>query len=98
MSAHLRPSNDSAEKSLKKINALLSVSGGRYIGGTTAASGDFSAIQVLSESKFHTLTGTLTDVANVTAGPAPAIPAGTVLYGSFTALQLHSGAVIAYAQ
>lgn len=98
MSAHLRPSNDSAEKSLKKINALLSVSGGSYIGGTTAVSGEFSAIQVLTEAKFHTLTGTLTGVANVTEGSAPAIPAGTVLYGSFTALQLHSGAVIAYAQ
>ena len=50
----------------------------------------------LADAKFHTLTGNLADVANATEGSAPVIPAGTVLYGKFTALDLHSGRVIAY--
>jgi hypothetical protein len=98
MSEHLRPGRDSAEKSLQKINALLSVSGGAYIGSTAAVNGQFSAVQVLTETKFHTLTGNVTGVANTTAESAPAIPAGTIIYGSFTTIQLHSGSVIAYAQ
>jgi hypothetical protein len=72
------------------------LSGGVYIGGTSATTGDWLAIQVLADAKFHTLTGNLTGVANVTSGSAPTIPAGSTIFGKFTALQLHSGAVIAY--
>jgi hypothetical protein len=72
------------------------LSGGVYVGGTSATTGDWLAIQVLADAKFHTLTGNLTGVANTTEGNAPVIPAGSTIFGKFTALQLHSGRVIAY--
>lgn len=71
--------------------------GGTFIGGTAATAGQWSAIQVLADAKFHTLTGTLDGgLANTTSGSATTVPAGMVIYGSFSAIQLHSGSVIAY--
>jgi hypothetical protein len=73
------------------------LSGGKYIADTNAHTGDYLAIQVLADAKFHTLTGNITNgIANTTSGNAPTIPAGTTLFGKFTALQLHSGRIIAY--
>lgn len=72
------------------------VNGGTYIGGTSATSGSWRSIEVIDAAKFHTLTGNVSGVANTTSGSAPTITAGTVLQGKFTALQLHSGSVIAY--
>lgn len=72
------------------------LSGGRYIADTSTYTGDWLAVQVIADAKFHTLTGNITDIANATEGSAPTIPAGTVLFGRFTAIDLHSGAVIAY--
>lgn len=71
--------------------------GGTYYGDTSSHTGTWSMIQVLSDTKFNVLTGTLSGVANATQGSAPTIPAGVVLYGAFTVLQMHSGNVIAYA-
>jgi len=102
---------DSADRSLQKINSLLSSgeatvsgevsisngeSGGQYVGNTNTISGNWSAVQVLADAKFHTLTGNLNGVANTTEESAPVIPAGNILYGSFTTLKLHSGRLIAY--
>ena len=109
---------DSPDRSLQKINSLLSGgisasipgqvsvsgdvsvsngdSGGQYIGTTDSVSGTFSAIQIVSDAKFHTLTGNLAGAANTTSGSAPTFPLGVVLYGAFTAIKLHSGAVVAY--
>lgn len=70
--------------------------GGTYIGTTAASTGTWGAIAVLTDAKFHTLTGNLVGVANTTSGSAPTIPAGVTLAGKFSALQLHSGSVIAY--
>lgn len=72
-------------------------SGCTLIADTSLASGNFSSIDVLDDTtKFHTLTGTQSGIANVTAGSATAIPKGTTIDGAFTAIQLHAGAVIAY--
>jgi hypothetical protein len=71
-------------------------SGGVYIGGTTLTSGGYAVVQVLADSKFHTLSGNVSGVANTTEGSAPTIPAGTNLYGFFTDVKLHSGRVVAY--
>lgn len=102
---------DSADRSLQKINSLLAEggatvsgevsisngeSGGQFIGGTDAVSGTFTAVQIVADAKFHTLTGNVTGVANVTSGSAPTIPLGIVIYGAFTSIKLHSGSVIAY--
>ena len=72
------------------------LSGGIYIADTTARTGDWLAIQVLADAKFSALTGNITGAANATEGSAPVIPAGTVLFGKFTAITLHSGRIIAY--
>jgi len=72
------------------------LSGGNYIADTTLRNGDWLAVQVLADAKFHTLTGNIADIANTTDGSAPVIPAGTILFGKFTAIDLHSGRIIAY--
>lgn len=63
--------------------------------GTTAVTGDFSAIQVLEEANFSAFTenGSLGD-----AMTGFAIPAGTILYNGkgITAFTLTSGKVRAY--
>lgn len=50
----------------------------------------WGAIDILTDTVFTSLTGTMTGYAGVT------YPAGKILYGRFTALQLASGSVIAY--
>jgi hypothetical protein len=72
------------------------LSGGNYIADTTLRTGDWLAVQVLADAKFHTLTGNIANIANTTDGSAPVIPAGTILFGKFTAIDLHSGRIIAY--
>jgi hypothetical protein len=72
------------------------LSGGNYIADTNLRTGDWLAVQVLADAKFHTLTGNIADIANTTDASAPVIPAGTILVGKFTALDLHSGRIIAY--
>ncbi|MGE5433015.1 MAG: hypothetical protein ACM3QX_18200 [Syntrophomonadaceae bacterium] len=61
------------------------------------------AIIVLTDTKFHTLTdASRTDNALAAAKLADAadanncitVPAGTVLYGIFTAVRIHSGAIL----
>ena len=98
---------DSSDRSLQKINSLLATGGaevsiangeggGRYVGNTNTFTGSWSAIQVLADAKFHTLTGNVSDLANTTDASAPVVPAGNIVYGRFTALKLHSGRLIAY--
>lgn len=62
-------------------------------------------IQVVLDTKFHTLTdkkeGAARDegtnkIADTTAGNAMTVLAGTVLYGQFSTITLHSGYVIAH--
>jgi hypothetical protein len=73
-----------------------SLSGAQYIGGTSATTGQWSAIQAVTDTKFHTLTGNVTGLANTALGSAIEVPAGLTIFGYFTAIQLHSGSVIAY--
>lgn len=73
-----------------------SQSGAQYIGDTTLYTGEWAAIQAVTDTKFHTLTGNVTGLANVTSGSAIEVPAGLTIFGLFTAIQLHSGSVIAY--
>jgi len=71
--------------------------GVRLISDTTAVAGNFSTVQSLdAATKFHTLAGNQTNVANTTSGSAYAFPVGTAIEGSFTEIKLHAGAVLAY--
>jgi hypothetical protein len=95
MSAEVFLSNQ-RNKSNGQVEFLIGYNGGQRIGGTSAVAGSFGPILVTDDAKFHTLTGNVSGMANTTSGSAPTIPGGTLLYGRFTAIQLHSGAVIAY--
>jgi hypothetical protein len=71
-------------------------SGSVSIADTTQVNADFVSIDVMTDAKFHTLTGNLSGAANATEGSAHTIKAGTTLDGIFSAIKLHSGTVIAY--
>ena len=71
-------------------------SGSVSIADTTQVNADFTSIDVMTDTKFHTLTGNLTGAANATEATAHTIKAGTTLDGVFSAIKLHSGTVIAY--
>jgi hypothetical protein len=73
-----------------------SLSGAQYIGDTTLRSGEWAAIQAVTDTKFHTLTGNVTGLANTSLGSAIEVPAGLTIFGLFTAIDLHSGSIIAY--
>jgi hypothetical protein len=71
-------------------------SGSVSIAGTDLTTADFVSIDVMTDAKFHTLTGNLTGAANATEATAHTIKAGTTIDGFFSAIKLHSGTVIAY--
>jgi hypothetical protein len=71
-------------------------SGGQVITGTSAVTGNFVSIDVMTDAKFNVLTGNITGAANTTEAAAALIKAGTTLDGNFTAITLHSGSVVAY--
>ena len=73
-----------------------SQSGGQFIGGTSLVTGEFAAIQAVTDTKFETLTGNLTGLANTLLGSAITVPAGLTIFGLFTAIKLHTGSVIVY--
>jgi hypothetical protein len=71
-------------------------SGAVSIANTDTVTDEFVSIDVMTDSKFHTLTGNLTGAANATEASAHTIKAGTTIDGYFSAIKLHSGTVIAY--
>lgn len=88
---------DSENISLRKIEKDSSIALGQYgavyESGDTAVSGDFAAILALEATTFTSLT------ASNWSGDALAglvVPAGTTIYGKFTAFTLSSGRVVAY--
>jgi hypothetical protein len=66
---------------------------GLLITDTNAATGNWCAIQIVENTVFTTLTGTIT-VQGGLAGET--LIAGSIIYGNFTEIKLASGAVIAY--
>jgi len=67
----------------------LGQNGSQVIADTNATTGDWFCIDVLVACVFTTLTG------NLTPG-ATSFPAGTKIFGRFTAITLASGTIIAY--
>jgi len=101
---HVPRPTDSSERALQKINSVLldgvlisnNSSGSEYVASTLQQTGRWQAFQILTDTKFHTLTGNLTGVANTNSLSAVTLPAGLAIYGDFSAFRLHSGSVIAY--
>lgn len=69
---------------------IASPSAGLTISDTSAHTGTFNAITIVSDAVFTALTGTITGYGTIT------YPAGITLYGSFTSITLASGVVVAY--
>lgn len=87
------PNPIQAVGSAQSVSGLMGEFGGVHETGTTAVTGDFSAIQCLEDTVFSLLTRpdfTGDAITGVT------ISAGTILYGRCTAFTLTSGKVIAY--
>ena len=70
--------------------------GSQHITGTSPVTGDFVALVCTSATKFKTLTGNATNVANATLGSAFEFSEGTSFIGRFSAIELHTGSVQAY--
>lgn len=70
------------------INNTLN--GGQVIADTATYTGDWIEIRVLTTTVFTTLTGNISNVGSTS------FPAGTILNGRFTTIDLASGSVVAY--
>jgi hypothetical protein len=73
--------------------------GGVLITDTTAITGTFRAIQALTDATFTTLTSDITVNGEEDAAEGSdfgTLSAGMAIYGTFTAITLASGTVIAY--
>ena len=68
----------------------LGQNGSQVITGTGATTGDWFCIDVITAAVFTLLTGNMTSVGSTS------FPAGTKIFGRFTAITLASGSVIAY--
>ena len=87
--------NTNADRLLHRIRKSVGIGGcgGILIDDTATHSGKFSAIQAIGTTDAVLSTSTasdITDFAQVT------IPKGVIIFGSFTAVDLVSGKVIAY--
>lgn len=72
--------------------------GTRYVTSTAAVTGEFAGLYVVTDSKFSSITSTVTGfsgLANSTAASASSIGAGTYLAGDLQGFTLHSGIVLA---
>lgn len=98
---------DAALVSLGQRGAVYLDAGGSQPGDT--ASGNFAAIQIITDAVIFTLSvpgetqEAKSDSFNYrdlcsdhTSSTAPTLPAGTIIYGAFTTVQLTSGSAIVY--
>lgn len=88
------PAKDETIEGISRDTSLSLGQGGAVLTTTTdEISGNFGAIQALEASVFTSLTAGNWE-GDSTADLA--LPAGTTIFGNFTAYQLTSGKVIAY--
>tara|TARA_R110000824_G_scaffold107922_1_gene254628 strand:+ start:195 stop:455 length:261 start_codon:yes stop_codon:yes gene_type:complete len=75
----------------------LGLNGGAYINDTATHTGTWFAIQATEATVLATQASNITNLDDICTGQdATELAAGMVLYGSFTSIDLTSGAVIAY--
>ena len=75
----------------------LGLNGGEYINDTAVHTGNWFAIQATETTVLATQASNITNLDDICTGEdATELAAGTVLYGNFTAVDITSGAVIAY--
>lgn len=69
---------------------IYDTKGGETITNTSAHAGDWGRLQMLTSTTIAALTGNVSNLTGI------AIPAGTVITGSFSSITLTSGSLIAY--
>ena len=75
----------------------LGLNGGIYINGTDVHTGNWFALQATVATVLAAQASNITNLDDICTGQdATELAAGMVLYGSFTSIDLTSGAVIAY--
>jgi hypothetical protein len=75
----------------------LGLNGGAYLNDTATHTGNWFALQATVATVIATQASNITNLDDICTGQdATELAAGTVLYGSFTSIDLTSGAVIAY--
>jgi hypothetical protein len=74
----------------KKVIINNTLNGGQVIADTATYTGDWVEIRVITAAVFTTLTGNIEGVGSTS------FPAGTILNGRFTVIDLASGSVVAY--
>ena len=80
-----------ANKAAVALESGLGACGGQAILNTAVTTGNFVAIAIITNTVFATLTGSISGVNGTIT-----FPAGMTLFGTFTAITLSSGKVIAY--
>lgn len=78
---------------------MLGYHGARIIDNTLAQTGTWTIIEAITDTVFTTLTSDITYNSPTTVATGANIgilPAGTKLYGLFTAITLASGKILAY--
>jgi hypothetical protein len=84
------------------LNASMGQAGAKFISDNEEHTGSFVAIQCIEDTVFATLTPSDTTYGygvgsyNGNTMASETIPAGTVIYGRWTTVDLTSGLVIAY--
>lgn len=82
---------------------LTGARGGNVINSTAGlVTGNWGLVSIIETAKFHTLTANglvnASALYNETSGNAPSFSAGSEIRTTITAIQLHTGIVIAYDQ
>jgi hypothetical protein len=75
----------------RKIHTLMAEAGGLFLDDTTATTGDFCALIVITNTVIDTIT--MPKFTNEAAVADITLYAGTILYGNITAITLTSGIV-----
>lgn len=80
--------------SIRNNTLEFSAAGSEVIDDTAVHTGNFGAIQVINDAVFNDLIADA--IENVEGLEGITVNAGTVLYGSFTSIDLSSGVVVAH--
>ena len=75
----------------------LGLNGGEYINDTAAHAGKFFAVLATEDTVIASITSNIDNLSDITnSQDSTILSANTAIYGNITAVQLTSGAVIAY--
>jgi hypothetical protein len=87
---------DDVQRAANKANVLARESLGQNgaVASDSSVTGNFVAVQCLDNCSFDDLTASNADFSMLLGGYA--IPAGTIIYGSFTYIASNGGYYIAY--